>query len=248
MADTEPTEPTEPTDASDDAEAPDEAAPDEQKPDATTPGEPAAEGDEPGKAIETRRLDKRRLSVAAVLVAAVLAGGALGYFKYKGTADDLARMRQAEADRNTAAQLAKDYAQKSLTYSFENPDAFFRSVEDGVGPTLRDKFISATDFLKSLMLQAQVTSTGEVVATDPIRQPGDAYQVVVSAYQTTRNPRDPEPRISVMLLQVSVGKVGDTWQVSDIGPKAGSKPPDAEHPPPPEPGPRATVDAPGPGG
>lgn len=234
MADTEPTEPT---GASDDEAAADEAAADE--PTAKAIGDQTRPG----------RLDKRRLSVVAVLAAAalVLVGGVLGYVKYKGTADDLARLRQAEADRNTAAQLAKDYAQKSLTYSFEDPDAFFRSVETGVGPTLRDKFVSATDFLKSLMLQAQVTSTGEVVATDPIRQPGDAYQVVVSAYQTTRNLQNPEPRISAMLLQVTVDKVGDAWQVSDIGPKAGSKPPDTEHAPLPQLGPPAPADAPGPG-
>ncbi|MEZ0362559.1 hypothetical protein ACAG26_02460 [Mycobacterium sp. pUA109] len=170
---------------------------------------------------------KRWLRVlAAVLVtAAIIAGGVFGYLRYHSTAAELARMRQVEADRTAVAQLAKDYALKSLTYSFEDPDAFFRAVEDGVSTTLKDKFVNATGFLKSLMLQAQVSSTGEVVATDPVAQPGDMYEVVVSAYQTTRNLQNPEPRVSVMLLQVTVNKVGDTWQVSDIGPKPGSHTP-----------------------
>lgn len=188
----------------------------------------------------------RRVGVA-VLVAAVTAGAVFGYLRYNATADDLVRIRHAEADRSTAAQLAKDYALKSLTYSFKDPDAFFRSVEQGVSPTLKDKFVNASGFLKTLMLQAQVTSTGEVVATDPIPQPGDVYEVVVSSYQTTRNVQNPEPRVSVMLLQVIVNKVGDSWQVSDIGPKPGSQAPNADQVPLPAPGPPPNAPAPGPG-
>lgn len=193
----------------------------------------------------TGRTWKRKLGLAlAVLTAAVvITGGVFGYLKYHSTADELTRLRQAEADRDTAAQLAKDYASKSLTYSFEDPDAFFRSVEEGVSPTLKDKFVNATGFLKSLMLQAQVTSTGEVVATAPIAQPGDVYEVVVSAYQTTRNLQNPEPRVSVMLLQVTVNKVGDTWQVSDIGPKPGSHTAGEGQGPLPELGPGASAPA-----
>lgn len=188
----------------------------------------------------------RRVALA-VLVATVIAGAVFGYLRYKATSDDLVRMRHAEADRHTAAQLAKDYALKSLTYSFKDPDAFFRSVEQGVSPALKDKFVNATGFLKTLMLQAQVTSTGEVVATDPISQPGDVYEVVVSTYQTTRNVQSPEPRVSVMLLQVIVNKVGDSWQISDIGPKPGSQPPSADQVPLPAPSPQPDTPIPGPG-
>jgi Mce-associated membrane protein len=192
------------------------------------------------------RAQWRRIGLA-VLVATAIAGVVFGYLRYNATADDLARMRHAEADRNTAAQLAKDYALKSLTYSFKDPDAFFRSVEQGVSPTLKDKFVNATGFLKSVMLQAQVTSTGEVVATDPIPEPGDVYEVVVSTYQNTRNVQNPEPRVSVMLLQVIVNKVGDSWQVSDIGPKPGSQASNADPVPLPEPGLQPGAPAPVPG-
>jgi Mce-associated membrane protein len=176
---------------------------------------------------------------AAVFVAAVLAGGVFGFMKYHQATDQLAQLRQQQADRDTVARLAKDYALKSLTYSFEDPDAFFRSVEDGVSQQLRDKFVNASDLLKSVMLQAQVTSTGEVLAIDPVAQPGGAYQVVVSAHQTTRNLQNPTPKVSIILLQVTVNKVGNTWQVSDIGPKTGSHPPIEEQIPPAEPPPAA---------
>ena len=187
---------------------------------------------------------------AAVLVAAVLALGVLGYMKYREVNSQLTVLRQQQADRDTVSQLAKDYALKSLTYSFEDPDAFFRSVEDGVSQQLKEKYVNATDLLKSVMLQAQVTSTGEVLATDPVAQPGGVYQVVVSAHQTTRNLQNPTPKVSIILLQVTVNKVGNAWQVSDIGPKTGAHPPveqqipPAEPPPPPAPAPAPTKPAP----
>jgi len=183
--------------------------------------------------------------VSAVLLVALIAVGGFGYFQYRAATDDLATMRQAEADRATAAQMAKDYAMKSLTYSFEDPDAFFKTVEDGVSQALKDKYINASDLLKGVMLQAQVTSTGEVLATEAISQPGGVYQVVVSAAQTTRNLQNPKPRLSLILLQITVNKVGDNWQVSDIGPKTGSHLPAADPLAPPGPGPEP-VPAPAP--
>jgi Mce-associated membrane protein len=210
---------------------------------------PAADRDETDGADDDARLSrspKLRLRPkrpkrwgAAVLAAAVLAAGVFGFIKYHQVTGQLTQLRQEQADRDAAAQLAKEYALKSLTYSFEDPDAFFRSVEDGVSQQLKDKYVNATDLLKSIMLQAQVTSTGEVLATDPIAQPGGVYQVVVSAHQTTRNLQNPTPKVSIILLQVTVNRVGNGWQVSDIGPKAGAHPPIEEQLPPPEPPPPA---------
>lgn len=178
-----------------------------------------------------------RWVAAVVVVVAALAGGVFGFIKYRQVTGQLAQLRQDRADSAAAAQLAKDYALKSLTYSFEDPDAFFRAVEDGVCQQLKDKYVNAGDLLKSIMLQAQVSSTGEVLATDPVAQPGGAYQVVVSAHQTTRNLQNPTPKVSIILLQITVNKVGNAWQVCDIGPKAGSHPPVEEQLAPPEPPP-----------
>jgi Mce-associated membrane protein len=158
----------------------------------------------------------------ALVVIAVVAGGWFGLEKYRTVTGELAAVRQADSDREAAAKLAKDYALKSLTYTFEDPDAFFRSVEEGVSQTLKDKYVNATELLKGIMTQAQVTSSGEVLATDAVAQPGQVYQVVVSAAQTTRNLQNPKSRVSLILLQVTVNKVGSGWQVSDIGPKTGS--------------------------
>ncbi len=230
---------TESKDAGDDAETSEEAQ-----------TKPAADRDETDDAEPRGRSRKSRLRpknpwrwVAAVLVAAVLAGGAFGFMKYREVTAQLAELRRAQADRDTVAQLAKDYALKSLTYSFEDPDAFFRSVEDGVSQQLKDKYVNASDLLKGIMLQAQVTSSGEVLAIDPVAQPGGVYQVVVSAHQTTRNLQNPTPKVSIILLQVTVNKAGNGWQVSDIGPKTGSHPPVEDQIPPPEPPPAPAAPA-----
>lgn len=210
---------------------------------------------DPGEADDDARPDgssKLRLRprsakrwATAVLVAAVLSGGMFALMKYHQVTGQLAQLRSQQADRQAAAQLARDYALKSLTYTFQDPDAFFRSVEDGVSQQLKDKYVNAGDLLKSVMLQAQVTSTGEVLAIDPVAQPGGVYQVVVSAHQTTRNLQNPTPKVSIILLQVTVNKVGTTWQVSDIGPKTGSHPPIEEQIPPAEPPPAPTEAASG---
>ncbi|WP_006245958.1 hypothetical protein [Mycolicibacterium tusciae] len=163
--------------------------------------------------------------VAAVLAAALFGGGVFGFVKYHQVNLELEQLGQRQADRDAAAQLARDYALKSLDYTFEDPDAFFHAVEDGVSQQLKDKYVDASELLKAVMLEAQVSSTGEVLATDPVAQPDGSYQVVVSAHQTTRNLQNPTPKVSIILLQVTVHKVGDTWQVSDIGPKTGTNPP-----------------------
>ena len=216
------------------------------EPDETDDADGAADDDaHPNRSIKSRLWPQSPWRwVSAVLVALVLAGGVFGFIKYHQVTGQLAELRREQADRDTVAQLAKAYALKSLTYSFEDPDAFFRSVEDGVSQQLRDKYVNATDLLKGIMLQAQVASTGEVLAIDPIAQPDGAYQVVVSAHQTTRNLQNPTPKVSIILLQVTVNRAGNAWQVSDIGPKTGSHPPIDEQIPPPEPPPVPAEPAP----
>jgi Mce-associated membrane protein len=217
-------------------------------PDETDDADGAADDDaHPNRSLESRLWPQSPWRwTAAVLVALVLAGGVFVFIKYHQVTGQLAELRRQQADRDTVAQLAKDYALKSLTYSFEDPDAFFRSVEDDVSQQLKDKYVNAADLLKSIMLHAQVTSSGEVLAIDPISQPGGAYQVVVSAHQTTRNLQNPTPKVSIILLQVTVNRAGNHWQVSDIGPKTGSHPPIEDQIPPPEPAPAPVEPAPKP--
>jgi Mce-associated membrane protein len=210
-------------------------------------GEPAAGTTKPaGRDLPAPRSRSHWMWVSAALLVALVGTGVFGYLEYQAANGEVASLRSAEADRTTAAQMAKDYALKSLSYSFEDPDGFFRSVEDGVSQPLKDKYVNASDLLKGIMTQAQVTSSGEVLATEATPQPNGVYQVVVSASQTVRNVQNPEPRMSIILLQVTVNKVGDTWQISDIGPKTGSQPPTTTPLPGTKPAPGAVTPAPRP--
>ncbi|MCV7300789.1 hypothetical protein H7J93_14230 [Mycobacterium barrassiae] len=219
-------------DDSDAGDASDAGASDESPPKTATDRDDADDTAETDTAVAADRDAKSPLGssgpwpwVAAVLLAVVLGGGVFGFIKYQQATSQLEQLRQSQADREEAAQLAKDYALKSLNYTYEDPDAFFRAVEDGVSQQLKDKYVNASELLKAVMLEAQVTSSGEVLATDPILQPDGSYRVVVSAHQTTRNLQNPTPKVSIILLRVTVNKVNDAWQVADIGPETGSKPP-----------------------
>lgn len=185
------------------------------------------DGDAPQHATRRRRTIGWRW-IALSAAAALIAGGAFGVVKFRSVSAELAALRQTETDRAAAAGLARDYALKALTYSFEDPEAFFAAVQDGVSQTLKDKYSNAAGLLKALIRTAQITSTGEILAADPVAQPGNAYQVVVSATHVTRNLQNPEPRTSLIVLQVTVNKVGDSWQVSDIGPRNGARPADSD--------------------
>ena len=58
--------------------------------------------------------------------------------------------------------------------------------------TLKDKYVNAADLLEAVMLQAQVSSTGEVLATDPVLQPDGSYQVVVVGPPNHAQPAEPD--------------------------------------------------------
>ncbi|OHT81486.1 hypothetical protein BKG68_21270 [Mycobacteroides saopaulense] len=162
------------------------------------------------------------IAAGLVLVGGVM--GAFGYSKYQTLHDQQTTAQRHKQSREAATQLAKDYALKSLTYSYQDPDGFFRSVEDGVSASLKDKYVNATTILKAIMMQAQVTSSGDIISAEATEQPGDVYQVVVTAGQTIRNLQNPEPRVSTLVLQITVDKNGDTWQITDIGPRVRNGP------------------------
>lgn len=148
-----------------------------------------------------------------------IVGMILGGSQYQKLSDALAATRAGDTERTAATDAASAYAMKSLTYSFEDPDGFFKSVKENAAEPLKNKYSDAEKLLKAIMLQAQVTSKGEIIASDAVAQQNGIYQVVVTTRQTTRNVQNPEPRATTLVLQITVKKDGDGWQVTDIGPK-----------------------------
>lgn len=168
--------------------------------------------------------------IAIGLLAFGIAGAVFGVWRYQSLSDTLSAVRAAETERTAAIDAASAYAMKSLTYSYEDPDGFFKNVKEDAAEPLKNKYSDAEKLLKAIMLQAQVTSKGEIIAADAVAQQNGIYQVVVTTRQTTRNVQNPEPRATTLVLQITVKKDGNGWQITDIGPKNASSTGTIMHP------------------
>lgn len=168
--------------------------------------------------------------IAIGLLALGIAGAVFGVWRYQNLSATLSTMRTADSERTAAIDAASAYAMKSLTYSYEDPDGFFKNVKTDAAEPLKNKYSDAEKLLKAIMLQAQVTSKGEIIAADAVAQQNGIYQVVVTTRQTTRNVQNPEPRATTLVLQITVKKDGDGWQITDIGPKNASSTGTIMHP------------------
>ncbi|WP_330181356.1 hypothetical protein OHB26_34055 [Nocardia sp. NBC_01503] len=163
------------------------------------------------------RLQVIALSAAAVLAAVALVLGVC----WHNASGDLNALRTGNSDRDRAAEVATDYAMRSLTYDYKNLPAFFDGVQRGTSTALRDKFTQTHDALTKIMTGAQVVATGQVVGTSVQAQGNDQYAVTVYAIQRTRNLQQPEPAAKPNLLVVTVAKREGVWLVVDYGPKEG---------------------------
>ncbi|MRH92742.1 hypothetical protein GFY24_35885 [Nocardia sp. SYP-A9097] len=156
------------------------------------------------------------IAVAVVAVLAVLLG--IGWHSASG---NLNALRTSDSDRDRAAEVAGDYAMRSLTYDYKNLPGFFDGVQRDTSEALRNKYTQAHDALTKIMTGAQVVATGEVVGTSVQAKGNDQYAVTVYAIQRTQNIQQTEPAAKPNLLVVTVAKSGGDWLVVDYGPKDG---------------------------
>ncbi|MGV9837167.1 hypothetical protein ACWDUL_23665 [Nocardia niigatensis] len=156
------------------------------------------------------------MTAAAVVLAVVAV--VLGVFWHNSSGDYQA-LKNSQADRDRAAQIAEDYTLRSLTYDYRNLPAFFDGVERGASDTLRDRYTQVHDTLAKIMTDAQVVATGAVVGTSVEAKDNDQYIVTVYATQKTRNVQQPDPATVPNLLVLTVAKGGGDWVVTDYGPK-----------------------------
>ncbi|MFD6163415.1 hypothetical protein ACFWF7_33680 [Nocardia sp. NPDC060256] len=146
---------------------------------------------------------------------------ALG-LSWQSTSDDLSTLRQQNTDRDKAAEIAKDYTLRSLTYDYKSLPAFFDGVQRGTSDALRKRYDEVHETLAKIMTEAQVVATGQVLGTTVDAQGNDQYSVTVLATQKTQNIQQPTPATVPNLLVVTVAKNGGNWQVVDYGPKGES--------------------------
>ncbi|GAB4586839.1 hypothetical protein [Nocardia sp. IFM 10818] len=157
------------------------------------------------------------LAAAAAAILAVVSV-VLGIL-WHGASSDLDALKSAQADRDRAAEVARDYTLRSLTYDYQNLPAFFDGVQRGTSDALANRYHEVHDTLAKIMTEAQVVATGEVVGTSVESQGNDQYAVTVYATQRTKNIQQPEPATVPNLLVVTVAKSGGDWVVVDYGPK-----------------------------
>lgn len=143
--------------------------------DATSATEPATsqdvsasdEASPPTSEAEQRWGGSARLQVVAVgalvVVLAVLAG--LFAYLYIDMRQAKTSLEDAATQRAQAAQAASDYTTKSLTYSYQNTDAFFTEVKENASDALVKRYDDVEPTLTQIMKQAKVQAAGRVLAT-----------------------------------------------------------------------------------
>ncbi|MBY4129574.1 hypothetical protein HQO83_14340 [Rhodococcus fascians] len=183
--------------------APRSAAPDAP----TTPSSRRA-----GRSIQT-------VVAAAVAVVAVVAAVVFGYL-WHSAAGDLDAARQQETDRQIALNTAKDYTSRSLTYDYNDLDAFFASVEDGAAQPLQDRYNGVKDALTAIMTESQVVASGEALSAAVDSETDGVYKISVYAQQQTRNVQSPDGGTVANILAVTVSDHDGQWIVDDYGPKS----------------------------
>ncbi|WP_282779060.1 MULTISPECIES: hypothetical protein [unclassified Nocardia] len=152
---------------------------------------------------------------AAVLGVLAVAFGV----SWQHAAGDLNALRDDQADRARAAEVARDYTLRSLTYDYRELPAFFDAVRRDASAGLTQRYDDVHDTLATIMTEAQVVATGNVLGTSVEATGNDQFVVTVFATQRTQNVQQPEPVTKPNLLTVTVAEYDGTWQVVDYGPK-----------------------------
>lgn len=155
--------------------------------------------------------------VSAVIVVLAVLVGVFAYL-YLEADDAKSALENDAAQRAAAAKAASDYTTKSLTYSYENTDAFFAAVKENAGEALVKRYDEVRPTLTQIMQQAQVQASGRVLATSVTGDADGEYTVMVFASQKTQNVQNPQPSELPTLLKVVVEKTAQGWQIQDYGP------------------------------
>ncbi|WP_212761469.1 hypothetical protein [Nocardia uniformis] len=178
----------------------------------------SAPAEQPGNTMPASGI--RRLQYLTGVAAAVLGVLAIALgVAWQNSTNDLEALRSGNADREHAAAVASDYTLRSLTYDHKNLPAFFDGVQRGTSEGLSNRYTEVRDTLTTIMTEAQVVATGNVLGTSVEAIGNDQFVVTVFATQRTQNIQQQDPGTVPNLLVVTVAKNGGDWQVVDYGPK-----------------------------
>ncbi|GAB2531247.1 hypothetical protein [Nocardia heshunensis] len=168
----------------------------------------------PAKSFGERAFPFAAAAAALFAIVAVV----FGVF-WHNSSGDYDALKSSQSDRDRAAEIAKEYTLRSLTYDYRNLPAFFDGVQRGTSDALRGRYTQVHDTLAKIMTDAQVVATGDVVGTSVEAKGNDQYTVTVYATQKTQNVQQQDPATVPNLLVLTVAKDGGDWVVTDYGPK-----------------------------
>ncbi|CCQ18181.1 putative uncharacterized protein [Rhodococcus sp. AW25M09] len=159
----------------------------------------------------------RAVVVSAVIVVLAVLAGVFAYL-YLEADEAKSVLENDAAQRAAAAKAASDYTTRSLTYSYQNTDAFFAAVKEDAGEALVKRYDEVRPTLTQIIQQAQVQASGRVLATSVTGDADGEYTVMVFASQKTQNVQNPQPSELPTLLKVVVAKTAQGWQIQDYSP------------------------------
>ncbi|MCW2717496.1 MAG: hypothetical protein JWR81_1318 [Pseudonocardia sp.] len=177
-----------------------ESDPDPDNPDNTGPPDPP-----PGRPHPPTWV----VSLLVALLVLALAGGAVLLLQVRAAA-------RTEDDRTGALQAARQMVVNLMTLNHTAPQQSLDRVLQGSTGQFREQFSTEASAIKTVLQQAQVSSSGDVSEAGVAELDGDTATVLVASTATVKNSQAPqgEPRQYRMLVKLQ--KQSDAWLVSDV--------------------------------
>lgn len=178
--------------------------------------------------------DKRvRVAAVVVLVLAIVIGAGGWAFQTRSHAlaerdDAVAKLRSSTENLNAARKAAEAYTNKAITIDFNRSEAYVKELAVGTTATFGDTFSTepegAGQLIIELQQQLRMQAGGKVVHTlfagdiaNP-PPPGQPWDMIVVANQTTSTAQQPERSTQVMVLKVTVVELDGEWKIANFGP------------------------------
>lgn len=201
----------------------DNAGPDESEAVAAADSTPASAETDTGEATPTRSLGpttRKRLltAVIALLVLALSAATWSALDQYR-RADEFARTAAYYDNEQAALEVARKFFATVTTYDHHDIDAYTTAVANASTGSFRDRYSAAGSSIKQLLTEAQVTSTGTVVAVGISGDVDGKITVIAFIDQKYQNKDLPQPRTDSLRMSAELIKVDGRWLVSDMGPR-----------------------------
>ncbi|WP_285032733.1 Mce protein [Mycolicibacterium sp. lyk4-40-TYG-92] len=167
-------------------------------------------GDLAAAAVEAQHSTTKTAIVAGAAIAVGLVGlvGWLGYQDY--------RHRQADDQRSSFVDAAKQEAVNLTTISHTEVDKDVQRILDSSTGTFRDDFLQRSQPFIEVVKKVQSTSTGTVTEAGLEFQQGNQAQVLVAVSVKTATAGAPDEQLRHWRMRISVQRNGTDTKISNV--------------------------------